>query len=240
MPGFHTEWTVFPHGPVQRIDEAIFSVEGDIRMPLGTFPRRMTVVSLASGRTAVFSPVALHEPAMREIEQLGAPTILIVPNGFHRLDSRIWKQRYPDMRVICPPGARARVERAVKVDATSDILADADVDFIIAKGTRKMESALLVRRGAGTTLVLNDLISNIRHPKGIGANIIARLFGFGVKRPQMAREVKWLLVRDKRALARQMREWAAIADLKRIIVSHGEIIATAPAAVLEGIALTLD
>src|SRR3954447_8077486 len=132
MPGFHTEWTVFPHGPVERIDEGILSVEGEIRMPLGRFPRRMTVVSLADGRSAVFSPVALHEPAMREIEQLGTPAILIVTNGFHRVDSRIWKQRYPDMKVICPPGARSRVEKAVTVDATRDILEDADVDFIIA------------------------------------------------------------------------------------------------------------
>ena len=224
MPKFHTEWTVFPHGPVERIDNGILSVEGEIRMPLGRFPRRMTVVALSGGRTAVFSPVALHEPAMREIEELGTPAFLIVPNGFHRLDSRIWKQRYPEMKVICPPGARKRVAEAVKVDAVTDVLKDRDVDFVIAAGTRKMEGALIVRRAKGTTLVINDLISNVRHPKGIGANVMARLFGFGVHGPQMAREVKWLLVKDKPALAKQMREWAALPDLKRLIVSHGEII----------------
>ena len=224
MPKFHTEWTVFPHGPLERIDDGVLSVEGQIVMPLGRFPRRMTVVALSRGRTAIFSPVALHEPAMRQIETLGRPTFLIVPNGFHRLDSRIWKQRYPEMTVICPPGAKKRVEEAVKVDATRDILKDADVDFIVTNGTRKMESALVVRRSEGTTLVINDLISNVRHPKGLGANIMARLFGFGVRRPQMAREVKWLLVREKPALAKQMRRWADDPHLKRIIVSHGDVI----------------
>ena len=224
MPKFHTEWMVFPHGPLERIDDGLLSVEGQIVMPLGRFPRRMTVVALSRGRIAIFSPVALHEPAMRQIETLGRPTFLIVPNGFHRLDSRIWKQRYPEMKVICPPGAKKRVEEAVKVDATRDILKDADVDFIVTNGTRKMESELVVRRSEGTTLVINDLISNVRHPKGLGANIMARLFGFGVRRPQMAREVKWLLVREKPALAKQMRRWADDPHLKRIIVSHGDVI----------------
>jgi len=240
MAKFHTKWTVFPHGPVERIDEGILSVEGEIHMPLGRFPRRMTVVALNGGGTAVFSPVALHERAMRDIESLGAPSFLIVPNGFHRLDSRIWKQRYPDMKVISPPGAKARVEEAVPVDATTDILADANVDLIIAAGTREAESALIVRRRAGTTLVLNDLISNIRHPKGIGANIMARIFGFGVKRPQMAREVKWLLVKDRPALAKQLRGWAEIADLQRVIVSHGDILEESPEESLRAVALTLD
>jgi hypothetical protein len=240
MPKFHTEWTVFPHGPVERIDDGILSVEGQIRMPLGRFPRRMTIVALSAGRTAVFSPVALHEPAMREIERLGTPRFLIVPNGFHRLDSRIWKQRYADMRVICPPGAKGRVEEAVEVDATSDILEDPDVDFIIADGTREMEGALFVRRPQGTTLVINDLISNVRHPKGIGANIMARLFGFGVKHPQVAREVKWLLVRDRPALAKQLRGWADDPDLKRLIVSHGDVIDERSADTLRAVASTLD
>ena len=240
MAKLYDEWRVFPHGPVERIDDGILGVEGEIRMPLGRFPRRMTVVALHDGRTVVFSPVALHEPAMRDIESLGAPTFLIVPNGFHRLDSRIWKQRYPDMKVISPPGAKARVEEAVPVDATTDILADANVDLIIAAGTREAESALIVRRRAGTTLVINDLMSNIRHPKGIGANIMARLFGFGVKRPQMAREVKWLLVKDRPALAKQLRGWAEIADLQRVIVSHGDILEESPEESLRAVALTLD
>ncbi len=224
MPKFHTRWTVFPHGPVEEIDRGIHSVEGEIQMPLGRFPRRMTVVTLQDGRTVVFSPVALHEGAMRDVEKLGTPAFMIVPNGFHRLDSRIWKERYPETTVICPPGAKRRVEQAVKIDATSDILADTDVKFLIVPGMGEAEGAMVVRREGRTTLILNDIISNVRHPKGLGANIMARMFGFGVKRPQMAREVKWLFVKDRRALAAELRDWAADPHLMRIIPSHGGII----------------
>ena len=239
MAKLHDEWTVYPHGPVERIDDGILSVEGEIVMPLGRFPRRMTVVALTGSRSVVFSPVCLSERAMRDIESLGTPAFMVVPNGFHRLDARPWKARYPAIKILCPPGARERVEKAVPVDATRDVLADPDVDFVVAHGMAEAEAALLVRRQAGTTLVINDLISNVRHPKGIGANIMARLFGFGVHGPRMAREVRWLFVKDKAALAAQLRDWAAILDLKRIIPSHGEII-DAPAAVLQRIASDLD
>jgi len=240
MAKLHDHWTVFPHGPVERIDDGILSVEGEIHMPLGRFPRRMTVVALEGRRSAVFSPICLDGRAMRDVESLGAPAFMVVPNGFHRLDARPWKKRYPDIKTVCPPGARTRVEQAVPVEATTDILADADVDLSVAGGMGQAEAALVVRGPAGTTLIINDLISNVRHPKGIGANIMARLFGFGVHGPRMAREVRWLFVKDKAALAAQLREWAEIADLRRIIVSHGDIIESAPGEVLRAVAASLD
>jgi hypothetical protein len=239
MAKFHTQWTVLPHGPVEKIDDGILSVEGEIRMPFGRFPRRMTVVRLRDGRTLVFSAVALQEPAMREIEKLGAPAFLVVPNGFHRTDALPFKQRYRDAKLICPPGAKSRVEEAVAVDATTDIFGDTSVKFVIVPGMGEGEGALIVRRNGHTTLVLNDLISNVRHPKGFGANIMARLFGFGIKRPQMAREVKWLFVKDKPALAAELRKWAALPKLQRIIPSHGEII-DQPQAVLDRLADSLS
>lgn len=239
MAKFHDRWTVFPHGPVETIDDGILSVQGEIRMPLGRFPRRMTVVKLGDGRTAIFSAVALNEAAMREIETLGTPAFLVVPNGFHRTDARPFKLRYPQLKVICPPGARRRVEQAVAVDATSDILADTAVEFVIVPGMGEGEGALVIRRYGRTTLILNDIISNVRHPQGVGAKIMARLFGFGVNGARMAREVKWLFVKDKAALAGQLREWAAMPGLTRIIPSHGEII-DAPQAVLRNVAESLS
>jgi hypothetical protein len=195
----------------------------------------MTVVALSRGRVAVFSPIALREPAMQRIEKLGAVSFIIVPNGYHRLDAGPWKQRYPKARVLCPPGAKQRVDEAVEVDATTDILRDKVVSFIAVAGSGDAESALIVRRASGTTLIVNDIVANVRHPRGIGAKIMARLFGFGVKQPQVPREVKWLFLKDKSALASQLREWAAMPELKRLIPSHGDVI-DGPRLTLERIA----
>lgn len=238
MAKLHDDWEVLPHGPLNEVAPGVLTVVGEIPMPLGRFPRRMTIVALNRGGTVVFSPIALGESAMRRIEELGTPAFMVVPNGFHRLDARPWRQRYPDIKVLCPPGAKARVSKAVPVDSTTDVLRDRDVDFVIIEGTRQREGALIVRREEGTTLVVNDIIANVRRPPGIGAAIMARLFGFGVRHAQIPREVRYLFLTDKPALAAQLREWAAIAGLKRVIPSHGEIIDRA-GAMLERIAASL-
>lgn len=239
MPTFNKEWRVLPHGQVKAVDDRIVTVEGEISMPLAKFPRRMTVIGLSRNRSAIFSAMALTESAMRRIEEVGKPSFLIVPNGHHRIDARPWKRRYPKMKVLCPPGARKSVSEAVPVDSTDDILGDKDVEFVIVEGTDQAEAALVVRRKSGTTLVANDVIANVRHPHGLGGKIIARLAGFGVKRPQVPRVVKRFMVEDKSKLASQLRQWAEIPGLRRIIPSHGEMI-EAPAPALQRMAEDLS
>lgn len=224
VPSFNKEWKVLPHGRVKTVDDRIITVEGDISMPLGKFPRRMTVVGLSRNRSAIFSAVALGEADMRRVEEVGKPSFLIVPNGHHRLDARPWKKRYPKLKVMCPPGAKESVSEAVPVDSTDDILDDKNVQFVIVEGTGEAEAALVVRRDSGTTLVANDVIANVRHPHGLGGKIITRLAGFGVKRPQVPRVVKRMMIDDKGKLAKQLHQWSEIPGLRRVIPSHGDVI----------------
>jgi hypothetical protein len=177
---------------------------------------------------------------MSEIEAMGAPAFLIVPGIAHRLDVRAWKARYPGARVVCPPGAREAVSEAVKVDAIGDVLGDPSVRMETVPGVGEKEAALLVRRSGRVTLVLNDLLANVRHPQGIGAHLMARLFGFGVRRPMMPRIGRRLLVRDARRLAAGFRHWAYEPGLKQVVVSHGDVITDNSRAVLERIAAELE
>lgn len=238
MPKIHETWTILPHGPLRKIDDGILTVAGDIPMPLGKFPRRMTVVRLAHKRTAIFSAIALPEPRMERIEAMGKPAFLIVPNGHHRLDAKIWKARYPEIEVVTPPGARAEVAEVVPVGSTEGDFGDTEVDFVVVAGTKEQDSALIVRRPRGTSLIVNDMIANVRHPHGIGAKIMARLFGFGVHGPRVPRPARRQV--EAKPFARQLREWAALTDLRRIIVSHGDMITENPAGVLERIADALE
>jgi hypothetical protein len=233
------EWKVLPHGPLETVDDRIVTVEGDIPMPLGKFPRRMTVIGLSRNRSAIFSAMPLKEAHMRRVEEIGKPSFLIVPNGHHRLDAGAWKKRYPGLKVLCPPGAKKAVTEAVAVDSTEGILSDKDVHFVIVEGTGSAEGALVVRRKGGTTLIVNDIVANVRHPRGLGAKIMARLFGFGVKRPQVPSVVKRALVEDEKKLAAQLREWSEIPELQRLIPSHGEVVER-PAPVLRRIADELN
>jgi len=156
------QWKVQPHGKLSEIDENILTVTGDIRMPMMSLPRRMTVVRLKGSRLVVFSAIALNEEEMTKLEAYGSPAFLVVPSDKHRLDAKPWKNRYPAMQVVTPEGARAKVEDVVPVDTVAPRFDDANVQFVTVPGTRGHEAALVVRTPNGTTLVLNDLVGNIR------------------------------------------------------------------------------
>jgi hypothetical protein len=96
------KWKVLPHGKLTAVDENILTVVGEIRMPIGDLPRRMTVVRLGDGRLVIFSAIALGEDEMRVLEDFGVPAFLIVPNAHHRMDANVWKDRYPALQVIAP------------------------------------------------------------------------------------------------------------------------------------------
>ena len=232
MAKLNSEWIVGPHGPVEKLDDGLLTIAGEIRMPLGNFPRRMTAVQLRSEQVAIWSPMSVKEQAIARIQEMGRIRFLIVPGIGHRLDIKAWKRRFPDALVLCAPGAKEKVEEAVAVDATEDLMQDTDVELRTLPGVGEKESALIVRRKDGTSLLLNDVLANVRHPDGLGAHIMARLFGFGVRRPQMPRVGKRMFVTDMKALANGLRELADLPGLKRIIVSHGDVITGDPAAEL--------
>ncbi|MEQ1768995.1 MAG: hypothetical protein ABL879_04085 [Devosia sp.] len=233
------DWVVQPHGELIELDKGLFTVAGEIVMPLGRFPRRMTIAVLAGRGLALWSPIPLADKQMIELEKLGNPTFLIVPGVSHRLDIRAWKQRYASAAVICAPGAREAVEEAIPVDAVGDVLGDAAVRMETAPGVGEKEAILWVKRAAGVTLVVNDILANVRHPHGIGAQVMARLLGFGVDRPRMPKIGKRLFLKDPKALAAGFRQWAKTDGLRRIVVSHGDPI-TDPVPVLKRAADELD
>lgn len=228
MAKLNSIWTVQPHGDLIAVADGILTVEGSIVMPLGRFPRRMTVLRLRDGGSAVWSPISLREPEMGRIEEWGPVHFLIVPNQGHRLDLKPWHDRYPGAQVIAPSGAQAAVEEAAPVSATSNIIGDPAISLDRVAGTKADEFAVTVTRDDGVTLIVNDILSNVRHPRGLGANIMARLLGFGVKRPRTSWPVRRMFVGDPAVLAQQFRTWAALPGLRRVIVSHGDLIEDAP------------
>jgi len=231
-------WNVLPHGKLMPIDDGMLTVEGRIKMPLMDLPRRMTVVRLHDSRLVVWSAIALDDAAMATFEAFGRPAFLVVPNDHHRLDAKAWKNRYPELKVIAPEGARDKIANVVAVDTTSPDLGDPGVTFVTVPGTRAHEAALVVRRERGTTLVLNDLVGNIHDASGIDGWLL-RLAGFAGADAQIPRVVKMALVKDAADLRAQLLEWAELPGLRRIIVSHGDPIESEPQRTLRDLAASL-
>ena len=221
MPRPLKEWKVLPHDPLVEIEDGILTVTGEIKMPLAHLKRRMTIVRLQDRRLVVYSAIALNEDEMARIESYGEPAFLVVPSDIHRLDARIWKDRYPSMQVVAPEGAREKVEEVVPVDSTRPDFGDPNVTFVTVPGAEGHEAALVVNTPRGTTLVLNDLVGNIHDAHGVGGWILKKA-GFAGDEPQVPRVVKKKIVEDERALGAQFEQWAEIPTLARILVSHGD------------------
>lgn len=238
MPRPLQRWTVLPHGKLTEIDDGLLTVVGSLDMPLGEFPRRMTVARLRDGRLVIYSAIALDEPEMRQLEQFGTPSFMIVPGDLHRLDAKIWKERYPRLFVVAPIGARRRVEEVVPVDAVDVDFRDPGVRYLTVPGTDGLEAALIVKTHSGTTLIVNDLIWNVQDRPGFGGWVFHAL-GLSGEKPVIPFVAKLHSIKNTETLSAQLHAWAALGGLNRIIVSHGEIVGPEAPLVLRDLAQSL-
>lgn len=221
-------------GALREMSENLWVADGSIQMPPGPLPRRMTIARLPSGDLVIFSAIALDDAGMAQVDHLGSPRFLVVPNAFHREDAQAWKSRYPAMRVVAPEGAVSAVNEVVRVDDTVGDFGDHSVRFVPVAGTNG-ESALVVHHQNGVSLVINDLIANVQDARGV-MKLVLTLMGFAGSRPQVPRMYKKRAVEDPGKVARHFREWASLPGLARIIVSHGAIIEDGPTRVLRQLA----
>jgi hypothetical protein len=223
MPKAYETWTVLPHRPLEKLEPNLWRVEGDL--PGGKGTRVMTIVKLASGGLVIHNGVALEEPSMKEIDAFGKPEYLIVPNGFHRLDAKVFKQRYPDVKVLCPAGAKKKVAQVLTVDGSyDDGPKDDGLRMFHLDGAKQHEGVLEVKSPGGTTLVVNDCVNNL--PK------LGGVFGFMLAptgRVSVPRIFRWFFIKDKKKFLATMEQLAATPGLKRVIVSHGKMLDAKPA-----------
>lgn len=237
MPRMHTAWRVLPHRPLEHLSERVWRLEGDLEaLPM---KRVMTIARRGDGGLVVHNAIAADDPTMAAIAGLGEIRAILVPNAFHRLDAKVFHDRFPAAQVVCPAGARAKVEQVVPVNATYDAAgSDAIVELQTLDGTKAREGAMIVRDRDGTTVVLNDIVFNMPHVPGVQGFVLKNVVGSsgGVK---ITRIVRLFLVADKRALRAHLERLAAEPELRRVIVSHHEIIDRDAGRALAQVARTL-
>lgn len=230
-------WRVLPHGPLEQLEDDLWRVEASLpNMPL---KRCMVLTRLASGGLVVHNGVAVDDAVRAAMEALGPPELLIVPNGWHRLDAAAFKARYPGLRVLCPAGARPRVQKAVPVDDSyAAFPEDARVRLHTLDGVGEREGVLEVRHArGGATLVFNDAVFNQPHLPGWFGRIYRWMGSSGG--PRVTPLGKLALVKDRRAFRAHLERLAATPGLKRIIVAHGAPIEGDAAGCLRAIAARL-
>lgn len=208
------EWTLLPHGPLEKLTENLWRLEGT--MPNGSNKRTMSLVRLADGRLIIHNAIALEDGLMAEVTAFGTPAAILVPNAFHRQDAKIMKDRFPDARVYCPSAATKAVAKVVPVDGSyADAPQDSSVRVRHLDGLKEKEGVVEVTSADGRSLIFNDTMLNTASARHVFKLLLAPLGRLGV--PRFSR---WFLVADKAALRADIERMAG-SDLRRVIPGHG-------------------
>jgi hypothetical protein len=212
-----TTWTVLAHEPIEKHTDNLWSVSG--KMPSGN-QRRMAIARRADGKLVIHNPIALGEDDMKQLEAFGKPGFLIVPNAFHRQDSVIYKQRYPEISVLCPQTARKKVSQVVEVAGHLDEMPkDENVEVFHLRGMKEREGALRVKSKDGSGLVFNDALLNLEPRSGAAGFFMAPTGTLGVPR-----FTRWFLAKNTAQLKEHLEELAGSSGLTHVLPGHGKVI----------------
>ena len=210
----------FPHDEIEQLAPNLWTVRGSLPFPL---KRHMVVYRLGDGTLLIHSAIAMSDDAMAKLDALGRPSVLIVPHTGHRMDAPFYKARYPQIRVLAPAGARAKVEDVIKVDATcEEALPALGVRVHPVPGFKNFELAYeLGLEGGGKALVMSDAVANRDHPKGFGGWFFANVTG-GIKgRLGVARIMRIMMVSNKAEARAGLDKLAEIPDITLLSIAHG-------------------
>jgi hypothetical protein len=229
---------IFPHGDPQELMPGVWVVTGALPFPL---KREMTIAKLSDGSLLLHSVIAMNDAAMAKLDALGKPSVMIVPHGSHRLDPPFYKARYPEIRVVAPAAARAKIEEVIKVDATSEESLPAHgVRVHAVNGFKNGELAYELDTPGGKLLILSDAVANHDPPAGLGGWFMSVVAG-GIKGRKLGipRIVRRMILSDKAAARASLEKLAEIPDVKALTVAHGRPITDGVSAALKEAASTL-
>mgnify|MGYP002778735600 CR=1 FL=1 len=226
------EWEshALPHSPIQELAPNLWHVTG-ILPASGHPPREMILYKLPDSTLLIHSGIVLDEATMIQLESLGTPKIMIVPNRIHRLDARVFKQRYPELIVVAPAAAIPYVEQVVPVDATAEeFLPQYGIVCHQPTGIRPQELAYELQLPTGKALIFTDILFNLTEsyldkyaPESkLPVAILGASGFFGITRLG-----KMFYMTDRNAYRQWLESLANnITDLQVISVAHGEPIVT--------------
>jgi len=230
---------VLPHGPLQRITENFYVVEGSFRQwGSDAVPRTMTIYVMPSrqsgGRPSllVHSCVAVNAETKSAIEALGNMEWLIVPSPAHRMDCAVYKREYNNVKVICPRASEKYVSRVVKVDALcEDVLPSLGITIHAPPALRlpelfyEIQSQQLGSRRTVQIWLVCDVIQNVPNRLTMVHRFVARWRG-PTEVPCVDPFYSFVFVKDKQALGAWLRDHmaSAIQDEAYLIPAHGTVV----------------
>jgi hypothetical protein len=211
-------WIVTKHGPLQKIDDNLWVVEGDV--PGVPLKRRMSIIRMADGSLTFFHAMPLDDATLQEVKSLGRPAHLVLGHHQHAIDAHAFQQKL-GLLAYGPKACEDQLRNRVELSGTLETFpADASIHVESVPGTKLGETVVTVRSGDRTSLLFSDVIQN--NPKQTTV-LPFRMMGFagGPKVPWVFRK---LFIKDRGELKTVLAKWSAVPGLKRLIPFHGTIV----------------
>lgn len=187
------------------------------------FRTRSTLIRLSDGGLWMHSPIPIDDASASELAALGDVRHIVAPNGFHDRFAAGAKARYPNATLWGSPALRQSKERP-PVDAwlgeTDAPWAD-EIRFLCVEGVPKVDEFVFIHSASGT-LILTDLLFQIRYPVNAITKLVLWMAGVHKGRLAQSRIWRWV-TKDRSAAGRsieRMLEW----EFERVILAHGDLI----------------
>jgi hypothetical protein len=226
-------WIVTKHGPIEQLDDNLWSVESAV--PGIPMPRRMCIARMSDGKLVFFHAVPLEDAALEQVRGLGQPAYLVVGHSNHAMDAHAFAAKL-GLKTFGPRESHEGLrKREIDFAPLEEFPKDAAVQVESMPGTRHGDALMRVASGSGqrVNLCFTDAVMNMA--TGPLPMRLVRFTG-GPKCPPV---FKLVFVKDKGALKARMERLAAEPNLARLVPCHGEVIAQDAARVLGQIAATV-
>lgn len=200
------------------------------------YPTRMALARLSDSSLWVWSPIALSDELVREVQALGDVRHIVSPNRLHHLFLREWALRWPHALIHAPPGlARKRLDLHFDIelgDQPNGPSVTGIIDQVVFRGSFAMEEVVFFHR-ASRTAIFGDLIQRFPESAGNGwKGMIMRLAGLVGEHGSTPPD--WQASFLRRRSARIARDTVLGWNPERLLVAHGECVQTGGTAVIAG------
>lgn len=210
---------------LEQLDDDLWVARRPLRLVVGDVGARMTVVRLPGRELLVHSPVPLDGATRAALDDLGRVRWIVGPCKVHHFSLAEYAAAYPDAALLAAPGLAEkrrdlRFAHVLHDDVTLPF--DATLPRKTFEGVPILNEVVFLH-APSRTLILTDLAFNLP----AGARNEARLFHWlvGATGKFGPHRVVRLGIRDRAAAARS-RDAILRWDFDRIIVSHGEVLAS--------------
>ena len=197
--------------------EQMITLPGWVKMPV-----RMTVARLPRGGLVVHSPLALTDDLLRSVARIDKVEHLLAPSCLHHRFAGEWLRRFAGAPLWGAPGLskqRKDLAFAGVLSGSGDTPWSSVLDQMLIEGAPGLNELVFLHRSSRSLLV-SDLLFNIRRPANFPARIVLTLMG---TRGRLAMSRAWhRFTKDREALRASIEKLLAW-DFERILPGHGAI-----------------